>query len=226
MKKIIIAIDGFSSCGKSTMARQLAAELDYVFIDSGAMYRAITLYFLKEQTDLSDSLAIQGSLKQVELHFENNPETKQSEMYLNGKNIAREIRSMEVATKVSEVAAIATVRNFAVAAQQAMGKSKAIVMDGRDIGTTVFPDAELKIFVTASIEVRTHRRYEELKSTQPDISIAEVRENLLLRDHIDSTRAVSPLRQAEDAILLDNSLLDRDEQLALVKKWALERIHA
>jgi cytidylate kinase len=226
MRKITIAIDGYSSCGKSTMAKQLAKELGYVFVDSGAMYRAITLYCIEHQIDWHQASALAEALANIKLTFVWNKELQQSEIYLNGTNVAAAIRSMPVAAKVSEVAALASVRHFAVAQQQAMGKEKGIVMDGRDIGTVVFPDAELKIFVTASIEVRTQRRYDELISKDPQITKDEVRDNLQARDHIDTTRKESPLQQAADALLLDNSLLSREEQLRLVLSWAQERIAA
>lgn len=224
MKKITIAIDGYSSCGKSTMAKQLAAELGYVFVDSGAMYRAITLYFLEHQVNTHQEDRVAEALEQIKLSFVWNAEKQQSDIVLNGENVAGQIREMQVAAKVSEVAALPVVRHFAVAQQQLMGKEKGIVMDGRDIGTVVFPDAELKIFVTASIEVRTQRRYDELKFKNPGISIDEVRENLLARDYVDSTRAESPLKQAEDAILLDNSHISREEQLQLVLSWARKKM--
>ena len=224
MKKITIAIDGYSSCGKSTMAKQLAAQLGYVFIDSGAMYRAITLYFLQENIALQDSALVDLALQNVHLSFVWNQEKLQSEICLNGLNVASEIREMSIASKVSEVAALPAVRHFAVAQQQKMGLEKGIVMDGRDIGTVVFPEAELKIFVTASIEVRSQRRYDELKQSNPHITLDEVKDNLQARDFIDSTRKESPLRQADDAILLDNSHISREEQFELVLAWARERM--
>lgn len=224
MKKITIAIDGFSSCGKSTMAKQLAAELGYVFVDSGAMYRAITLYFVENHIDVHQPDRVAEALQNIHLSFQWNAETQQSDILLNGVNVAAQIREMKVAAKVSEVAALPSVRRFAVAQQQKMGLAKGIVMDGRDIGTVVFPDAELKIFVTASIEVRTQRRFDELKHKDPNISKDEVRENLLARDYIDSNRAESPLRQAEDAILLDNSDISREEQLQMALAWARKKM--
>ncbi|MFA6152250.1 MAG: (d)CMP kinase [Chitinophagaceae bacterium] len=224
MKKITIAIDGYSSCGKSTMARQLAAELGYVFVDSGAMYRAVTLYFLQQNVNCHNEQDVAASLQQIQLSFVWNDEKLQSDIYLNGKNVSGEIREMNVAMKVSEVAALPAVRYFAVAQQQKMGKEKGIVMDGRDIGTVVFPDAELKIFVTASIEVRTQRRYDELKHNDPNVSIDEVRDNLQARDYIDTTRKESPLRKADDATLLDNSNISREEQLRLVLSWARKKM--
>ena len=218
-KKIIIAIDGFSSCGKSTLAKRLATQLSYTFIDTGAMYRAITLYFLRNSVDLSNHQAIEAALQNIELHFELNNATKQSEIFLNGENVAHLIRELLVADKVSEVAAIKEVRHFAVAQQQVMGAKKGIVMDGRDIGTVVFPEAELKIFMTADPETRVLRRFDELYAINPHISIDEVRHNLVLRDYIDSNREESPLRQAEDARILDNTHLDREQQFALVLEW-------
>lgn len=218
-KKIIIALDGFSSCGKSTLAKRLATQLSYTFIDTGAMYRAITLYFLRNSVDLSNHQAIEAALQNIELHFELNNATKQSEIFLNGENVAHLIRELLVADKVSEVAAIKEVRHFAVAQQQVMGAKKGIVMDGRDIGTVVFPKAELKIFMTADPETRVLRRFDELYAINPHISIDEVRHNLELRDYIDSNRAESPLRQAEDARVLDNTHLDREQQFALVLEW-------
>ena len=218
-KKIIIALDGFSSCGKSTLAKRLATQLSYTFIDTGAMYRAITLYFLRNSVDLSNHQAIEAALQNIELHFELNNATKQSEIFLNGENVAHLIRELLVADKVSEVAAIKEVRHFAVAQQQVMGAKKGIVMDGRDIGTVVFPKAELKIFMTADPETRVLRRFDELYAINPHISIDEVRHNLELRDYIDSNRAESPLRQAEDARILDNTHLDREQQFALVLEW-------
>lgn len=218
-KKIIIAIDGFSSCGKSTLAKRLATQLSYTFIDTGAMYRAITLYFLRNSVALSNHQAIEAALQNIELHFEINSATKQSEIFLNGENVAHLIRELLVADKVSEVAAIKEVRHFAVAQQQVMGAKKGIVMDGRDIGTVVFPKAELKIFMTADPETRVLRRFDELYAINPHISIDEVRHNLELRDYIDSNREESPLRQAEDARVLDNTHLDREQQFALVLEW-------
>jgi len=220
MKKITIAIDGYSSCGKSTMAKQLAKELGYVFVDSGAMYRAITLYCLQQDVDWHSEQALEAALAAIHLSFRWNDALQQSDIYLNDTDVSAAIRAMEVAAKVSEIAALPAVRRFAVAQQQQMGQSKGIVMDGRDIGTVVFPDAELKIFVTASIEVRAQRRYDELKAKDPHISLDEVKENLQARDYMDSTRAESPLRQADDARLLDNSNMSREEQLLLVLSWA------
>jgi cytidylate kinase len=222
--KIIIAIDGFSSCGKSTLAKALATKLAYVFIDTGAMYRAIALNFLRNNIGFNDEAAILRSLNNIKLTFKFNDTTLKSDMYLNDENVETLIREMYVSEKVSEVAAIPAVRDFAVAQQQAMSKEKGIVMDGRDIGTVVFPDAALKIFVTADKEVRTERRFLELVVKNPNISKEEVAANLAHRDLIDSTREHSPLRQADDALVLDNTHLNQQEQFELALNWAYERI--
>jgi len=223
-KKIIITIDGWSSCGKSTLARQLASKLKYTYIDSGAMYRAITLYFLRNHVDWTDTTAVVKALGEIRIEFIHNDIAKRSEIVLNGENVEWLIRDMVVAEKVSEVAAIKEVRAFAVKEQQSLGKKKAIVMDGRDIGTVVFPSAELKIFMTADNAVRVERRFRELYEKNPNISIEEVKNNLEMRDYIDSHREISPLRQAKDAIVLDNSNLSPQEQYQLALKWANERI--
>ncbi len=224
MQKIIITIDGFSSCGKSTLAKQLARELNYVFVDSGAMYRAITLYFLRSHVDWYNKEAVCTALKEIDLDFQYNEKTGESQMYLNEENVEQLIRDMLVSENVSEVSTIKEVRDFAVAQQQKLGLRKGIVMDGRDIGTTVFPNAELKIFVTADPAVRVERRFKELYDKNPDISIEEVRNNLEMRDYIDSNREVSPLRKADDAVVLDNSNVTREEQLKTALKWAKERM--
>lgn len=224
MSKIIITIDGWSSCGKSTLARQLAKELNYVYIDSGAMYRAITLYFIRHHIDWTFGPAVNEALNHIRLEFVANHKTGQSEMWLNGENVEYVIRDLVVAEKVSEVAAVKAVREFAVARQQEMGKGKGIVMDGRDIGTVVFPHAELKIFMTADEKVRVQRRFRELYEKNPNITLAEVKQNLSHRDYIDSHREVSPLRQAEDAIVLDNSDLTIKQQLEIAEKWVKERM--
>lgn len=221
--KIIIAIDGFSSCGKSTLAKELAAKLGYSYIDSGAMYRAITLYFLRNQVDYSDPLHVLDAIANISLSFVFNEQTGRSDMHLNDEDVEPYIRDMIISEKVSEVAAIREVRAFAVAQQKRMGRKKAIVMDGRDIGTTVFPDAELKIFMTADPEVRVMRRFKEMYATNQNITIDEVRHNLELRDYIDTTREESPLRQAPDAIMLNNSSLTREEQLEIVLEWVKDR---
>lgn len=220
MKKIIITLDGYSSCGKSTLARQLANELNYVFIDSGAMYRAITLYFLRQHVDWNNEEEIHKALGEVTLDFQYNTHTGQSDMLLNDENVEALIRDMLVSEHVSEVAALKEVREFAVAQQQKMGERKGIVMDGRDIGTTVFPDAELKIFVTADPAIRVERRFRELYPKNPNITIEEVKANLEMRDYLDSNREFSPLRKAADAVDLDNTNMTREEQLAIALHWA------
>jgi cytidylate kinase len=222
--KIIITIDGWSSCGKSTLAKHLARELGYVYIDSGAMYRAITLYFLRNHVDWTNDKAVHEALQNITLEFVYNEKAKQSEMHLNGENVEYVIRDLVVAEKVSEVAAVKEVRDFAVAQQKKMGKNKGIVMDGRDIGTVVFPRAELKIFMTADNAVRVERRFKELYEKNPAITIEEIKANLEMRDYLDSHREVSPLRQAKDAMLLDNSNLTIRQQLEIALKWVRERI--
>lgn len=228
-KNVIITIDGFSSCGKSTLAKQLANALGYVYIDSGAMYRAITLYFLRNHIDWTIKEQVDQALTQIHLHFEYNPKSGKSEMYLNDENVEYVIRDLVIAEKVSEVAAIPEVRTFAVAQQQKMGKKRSTVMDGRDIGTTVFPHADIKIFMTADIHVRVERRFKELYEKNPNITLEEVTANLEMRDYIDSNREVSPLRRAEDAVLLDNTNITMDEQLDFAmnlvrKKGLLESV--
>ncbi|MDP4148771.1 MAG: (d)CMP kinase [Bacteroidota bacterium] len=223
-KKIIITIDGWSSCGKSTLARQMARELNYVYIDSGAMYRAITLYFLRNHVDWTKPAAVKKALKNIVLEFVPNTKTGQSEMWLNGENVEYVIRDLVIAEKVSEVASVRAVREFAVRQQQAMGKGKGIVMDGRDIGTVVFPKAELKIFMTADNKVRVERRFKELFEKNPNITLDEVKHNLEMRDYIDSHREISPLRKARNAIELDNSHLTMRQQLEIAMKWAREQM--
>jgi cytidylate kinase len=223
MKKIIITIDGYSSCGKSTLAKALAAELDYVFVDSGAMYRAITLYFLRNHIDWNNRKEIIKALENITLEFVYNESAGISEMYLNDENVEWLIRDMVVAENVSEVASVKEVREFAVAQQTKMGDAKGIVMDGRDIGTTVFPHAELKIFLTADPAVRVERRFKEMIVKNPNITIEEVNTNIETRDYIDSHREFSPLRKAEDAIVLDNSDLTMKEQFKLVMKLVKEK---
>ncbi len=225
MQKIIITIDGWSSCGKSTLAKQLAKELSYVYIDSGSMYRAITLYFLRYHIDWTDELQTKSALENIELTFQYNEKSKQSEIYLNGENVEYLIRDLVVAEKVSEVATISAVRDFAVAQQQRMGAAKGIVMDGRDIGTTVFPNAELKFFMTADNSIRVGRRFKEMFEKNPNITVEEVKANLEMRDYIDSNRAISPLRKASDAIELDNTHLSIEEQLTFALSIATERIN-
>ena len=216
--KIIITIDGFSSCGKSTLAKQLAKNLNYRYIDSGAMYRAITLYFLRNSINISDDTEIIEALKNIHLEFHVNENTGISEIYLNTENVEYIIRDIIIAEKVSDVAALKEVRKFAVAAQQKMGNKKAIVMDGRDIGTTVFPHAEVKIFMIADEAVRVERRFAEMFDKNPNITLDEVKSNIALRDYIDSNREISPLRKAHDAIELDNTNLTEKEQLNFALK--------
>ena len=223
-KKIIITIDGWSSCGKSTLAKQLAKKLDYLYVDSGAMYRAITLYFLRNNVDLDEKKEIKDALKQINLEFVVNDKSRLSEMHLNGENVEYVIRDLLVAEKVSDVAALKEVREFAVAQQQKMGAKKGIVMDGRDIGTTVFPNAELKIFMTADIAVRVERRFKELFEKNPNITIEEVKNNLEMRDYIDSNREVSPLRKAADARVLDNTQLTEKQQFDTAMDWVHDRV--
>ena len=224
MKKTIITIDGWSSCGKSTLAKQLAKKLGFVYIDSGAMYRAITLYFLRNHIDWSNEAKVKEALEQIHMHFEYNPKSGQSEIFLNDENVEYVIRDLVIAEKVSEVAAIAAVRTYAVRQQQKMGKRSNTVMDGRDIGTTVFPDADLKIFMTSDISVRVERRFKELYEKNPNVTIEEVAANLEMRDYIDSHREVSPLRKAEDAVLLDNTNISMEEQLHFALKLVKERV--
>ncbi|HRI21527.1 MAG TPA: (d)CMP kinase [Panacibacter sp.] len=225
-KKIIVTIDGYSSCGKSTVARQLAHQLNYVFIDSGAMYRAITLYFLRNHIDWKNRKKVTDALTHISLEFIYNPHSAQSDMYLNNENVEALIRDMLVSENVSDVATIKEVRDFAVAQQRKIGEKKGIVMDGRDIGTTVFPNAELKIFMTADTAVRVERRFKELYEKNPNITIEEVKNNLEMRDYIDSNREVSPLRKANDAIVLNNSNLTIEGQLKIVLKLVQEKINS
>ena len=216
MKKIIIAIDGFSSCGKSTMAKALARNIGYLYFDSGAMYRAVALYCMQNSLIIEDEInteSLRKRIKEINITFEVDPESKNSITYLNGINVEHEIRSLEVSRYVSRIAALDFVREEMVDRQREMGKAKGIVMDGRDIGTTVFPNAEMKVFVTASAEVRAQRRYDELTARGDKADFNEILENVLQRDHIDQTREVSPLKKADDALLLDNSNLTREEQM-------------
>lgn len=222
MKKITIAIDGFSSCGKSTMAKDLARAVGYIYIDSGAMYRTVTLYSLRKgyfTPEGIDTEALEKDMPAIDISFRLDPETHLPQTCLNGENVEREIRGMEVSSHVSPIAALGFVRRALVRLQQEMGKAKGIVMDGRDIGTAVFPDAELKIFVTASPEIRAQRRYDELKAKGQPASYEDILKNVQERDYIDQHREVSPLRKADDALLLDNSLLTIEEQ----KAWLLEQ---
>ena len=222
MKKITIAIYGYSYFGKSTMAKDLAREIGYIYIDSGAMYRAVTLYCIENGLFTEEGINVeklQEGINDIQISFILNPETQRPMTCLNGKNVENQIRTKEVSTRVSPVAAFGFVREALVKQQQEMGKNKGIVMDGRDIGTAVFPEAELKIFVTASAEIRAQRRYDELKAKGQEASYDEILANVKERDHIDMTREVSPLRKADDAILLDNSNLTIEEQ----KQWLQEQ---
>jgi len=218
MEKKIITIDGWSACGKSTLAKELAKQLGYVYIDSGAMYRSITLYFLRNHVDWTDMNEVTEALKSIHISFNFNYKSQQSEIFLNDENVEYLIRDLVIAEKVSDVAAIREVRAFAVIQQRRMGENKGIVMDGRDIGTTVFPQAEVKIFMTADSQVRVERRFTELYEKNPNITIEEVKANLEMRDYIDSHREASPLRKADDAIVLDNTHLSKEGQLAFALK--------
>lgn len=222
--KITVTIDGWSSCGKSTLAKQLAKQLGYVYIDSGAMYRAITLYFLRNHIDWTDKNEVNTALKNISIEFQFNEVSQQSEIFLNGENVEYVIRDLVIAEKVSDVAAIEAVRTFAVAQQQKLGQQKGIVMDGRDIGTTVFPDAELKIFMTADTAVRVERRFKELYNKNPNVTIEEVKSNLEMRDYIDSNREISPLRKAADAVEIDNTNMTIEEQLKIATELTEKKI--
>lgn len=222
MKKITIAIDGYSSCGKSTMAKALARNIGYLYFDSGAMYRAVALYSMQNGIITAEGIdkeRLREEIGNIKITFCADEETKNSVTYLNGVNVEKEIRSLEVSQQVSHVAALDFVRAALIEQQREMGKAKGIVMDGRDIGTTVFPDAELKVFVTASAEVRAKRRYDELVARGDNPDYNDILANVIERDHIDRTREVSPLRQAEDALLLDNSEMTIDGQL----QWLCEQ---
>lgn len=224
---IIIAIDGYSSCGKSTVAKEVAKILGYTYIDSGAMYRAVTLFCLRNNLapgGVVDLERLRSMIDSINIRFVYNPELQKHETFLNGENVEEEIRRPEVANLVSPVSIIGFVREALVKQQREMGKSKGIVMDGRDIGTVVFPEAELKIFMTASPEIRAKRRYDELIAKGVQVDTADIIKNIQDRDRIDSTREISPLRQADDAIVLDNSNMTREEQLDWVIRLARERV--
>lgn len=225
MKKIVIAIDGYSSCGKSTMAKDLAREVGYIYVDTGAMYRAVTLFAMRngvfDADDNIDEARLKALLPDVKLTFKLNSETKLPEVCLNGEFVERDIRTLEVSQHVSPIAALPFVREKLVEQQQAMGKEKGIVMDGRDIGTVVFPDAELKIFVTASAEIRAQRRFKELEAKGMPANFDEILQNVEQRDYIDTHRETSPLRQADDALVLDNSHLTIADQ----KVWLMEKFN-
>ena len=224
-RKIVIAIDGFSSCGKSTFAKAIAARLGYIFIDTGAMYRAVTLYSLEHGAVVDGEVQqdkVVELLPQIEISFRFNAERGASDIYVNGVEVEQKIRSIEVSNLVSKISSIAQVREKLVAMQQRMGQERGVVMDGRDIGTVVFPDAELKIYMTADPAVRAQRRYDELTAKGDDVTLEEILENVISRDHADMNREISPLRQAEDAIVLDNSHMSVEEQMA----WFMERYGA
>ncbi len=224
MKKITIAIDGHSSCGKSTMAKDLAREVGYVYVDTGAMYRSVTLFALRNGLFTADGIneeELRKRMPEIHIAFKFNAEAGRPDTYLNGELVEKEIRSMEVSNHVSPIATLGFVREAMVAQQQQMGKDKGVVMDGRDIGTTVFPNAELKVFVTASAEVRAQRRYDELKAKGMEADYEEILKNVQERDYIGSHREVSPLRKADDAIELDNSNMTIPEQ----KQWLLDRFN-
>lgn len=219
MKKINIAIDGYSSCGKGTLAKQLAKQLGYKFIDSGAMYRAVTWYLLEHNIPVEDESEVAVVLPKIDIDFEINPSSGRSDVLVNGLNIETQIRTMRVAEAVSQVAKLSSVRRYLVELQKQMGIAKGVVMDGRDIGTVVFPDAELKIFMTATPEIRAQRRFEELNGSGVDTSYNEVLKNLQSRDFIDSSREDSPLTLTTAYNVLDNSGLSQDEQFGLAMKW-------
>lgn len=223
--KLIIAIDGYSSCGKSTLAKQLAEKLNYTFIDTGAMYRAITLYFLRNNVRFTNTKNVKDALSRIQIHLERNATTKRNEIFLNGENVSDAVREMLIAEKVSEIAAIKSVREFAVAQQRKMGVKGGVVMDGRDIGTVVFPHADLKIFMTADVAIRVKRRFLELQEKQLGVTLEEVKTNLELRDYMDSNREESPLRKADDARVLDNSDLTPKQQLERVLDWVNDLIN-
>jgi cytidylate kinase len=224
MKKITIAIDGHSSCGKSTMAKDLAREVGYVYVDTGAMYRSVTLFALRNGLFTADGIdeeALRQRMPEIKISFKFNAETGRPDTYLNGELVEQDIRTMEVSNHVSPIATLGFVREAMVAQQQQMGKDKGVVMDGRDIGTVVFPDAELKVFVTASAKVRALRRYDELKGKGMEADYDEILKNVQERDYIDSHREVSPLKKADDALELDNSNMTIAEQ----KQWLMDRFN-
>jgi len=227
-KKLIIAIDGYSSCGKSTFAKAIAKELNYIYIDSGAMYRAVTLYCLRRElvgTGVIHEQSIIGELKDIHVEFVFNPDISEYETFLNSENVEREIRGIEVSAHVSRISQIPEVRYRMVELQRQIGVFKGIVMDGRDIGTVVFPDAELKIFMTASVDIRAQRRYDELKTRGLNIDFEEIRKNIIARDITDENRDISPLRRADDAVILDNSRMTVGEQMDWVRRIIDDKIN-
>ena len=226
MNKITIAIDGYSSCGKSTLAKTLAKSIDYSYVDTGAMYRCVTLYALENgiiKNDHVDKESLVGQLDDISISFQNSEQSKESDAYLNGVNVEETIRGMEISNHVSQISIIKEVREKMVAMQRKMGKGKGVIMEGRDIGTVVFPDAELKVFMTASIEVRVKRRYDEMQAKGLHVSVDDVKENVLSRDYEDTHRKHSPLVQADDAVVLDNSDLSEEDQLNFMLKLVEER---
>lgn len=224
MRKIIIAIDGYSACGKSTTAKKVAAKLGYGYIDTGAMYRAVTLYFNENYINLTNPKAIREALDNIQIQFIYNSKTERNETFLNGLNIEDEIRKMYISEKVSEVSAIPEVRKSLVALQQKLAKKKGFVMDGRDIGTAVFPDAELKIFMQADLNIRSERRQQELLERKQVVDLEEIKQNLVKRDTIDTTRSEGPLRKADDAYVLDSTFMTIDEQEEMVVNLATAKI--
>lgn len=224
MKKIVIAIDGYSACGKSSTAKIVAAKLNYAYIDSGAMYRAVTYYFLQNYVNQTNPKAVKKALDSIHIEFHHNSRSGENETYLNGLNVESEIRKMEVSNNVSEVSALADVRSCMVEQQRKMGKKKGVVMDGRDIGTAVFPEAELKIFMTADFEARAARRQKELLEKKQLVDLEEVKANLSKRDHIDTTRKENPLRKAEDAHVIDTTHVTLEEQVDLILDLASAKI--
>jgi cytidylate kinase len=224
-KKINIAIDGYSSCGKGTLAKQLAQKLNYIFIDSGSMYRAVTLFILDQAIDPQDEAAVEARLNDIDIHFDMNPETGRFEVVLNGVSVESRIRDLRVSSQVSYIAKISAVRRKLVEIQQKIGLNKGVVMDGRDIGTVVYPNAELKIFMTATSKVRADRRFAELTQTGQSVTWQEVYDNLVSRDTIDSSREDSPLTLASDYRVLDNSELSREEQFALAMSWVANALN-
>jgi cytidylate kinase len=226
MKQLVIAIDGYSSCGKSTTAKAVAQLLHYAYVDTGAMYRAVTLYLLENQIAFDDMPGIEQALRNIHISFRRNRRTGRNELFLNGANREDDIRQMRISNSVSEVSVIPMVRHAMVAQQQQMGRKRGVVMDGRDIGTTVFPDAEVKIFMTAEVELRAKRRQEELAGKGEIVPLNEIIENLRKRDHLDSTRAESPLRRAPDAVLLDTTHITITEQVDFVLDRASSALFA
>ncbi len=227
-KKITIAIDGYSSCGKSTLAKSLAQKLNYIFIDTGAMYRAVALFAFKNKWINEfefNSQKLVDSLETINLHFEKNEVARKPEIFLNGENVESQIRTLEISNLVSRVASIKDVRVKLVSEQQKMGEKGGIVMDGRDIGSVVFPNAEIKFFITAAPKIRAERRYKELLASNSDITLEEIEKNLIERDFLDSTRSESPLVQTEDSILIDNSLMTINEQLELALKYVHNKLN-